>query len=450
MKYPAKFYLLLLIVLFVPSLSIDTCDAHLITTYQEQDLGSKAFQAVKKHMVLIQDPVINDYIQNLGYSLVAHSPKPRQPFHFFVIRNSTINAFSLPGGYIGIFSGLVLKTDSEAELAAVLAHEIAHVTQRHIARMIADQKRAQISNIAALIAAIALGRINGAAASGITTATMAGNAQHMLNFTRIHEKEADRIGMQILTNAGFNPQGMSLMLNRLAEINRLDAVDIPEYLLTHPLTIKRLADVANRVAQYPSRTYKDNKFFNLIRARLQVEAMTHITAADLPRKNCYAKVLMLAKIHQWQAAKQQIDLLIKQNPTQILFKMTKADIEKYTRNISSSLAILQVLYQTNSTYYPLILQYCATLIENKQYHQALTILKYHDVMHATDEQFLSLLFTAQMHCNLKIEAHQTRAKIYLLNGNKQAAIMQLKIAIEYAAKRPFLLQQIKTQLAQLK
>jgi predicted Zn-dependent protease len=130
--------------------------------------------------------------------------------------------------------------------------------------------------------------------------------------------------------------------------------------------------------------------------------------------------------------------------------MTKADIEKYTRNISSSLAILQVLYQTNSTYYPLILQYCATLIENKQYHQALTILKYHDVMHATDEQFLSLLFTAQMHCNLKIEAHQTRAKIYLLNGNKQAAIMQLKIAIEYAAKRPFLLQQIKTQLAQLK
>jgi len=419
-----------------------------LPAHQEQKLGKKMMLALKLSMPLVQDPIVNDYIYHLGYQLVSHSTIPSHPFHFFVVRSSTSNAFSLPWGYIGINSGLILKMQSEGELASVLAHEIAHNSQKHIARAFAEQKKLQLSSMGALLAAAILGVKSPNAAAGMASAVTAGGIQHMLNFSRGHEAEADRVGMQILTAAGFDPNAMPALFNRLASENRLNDLDVQESFRTHPVTETRLADAYNHSEQYaPFHYLKNNQEFYLIQARLVVD-LTTIPSALLKNykvllkksktfnyKLRYAYALALSKDHQYKKAKQQINKLIKKYPSQILFRMTKADIELRAGKNKAALADLKPLYNHNSDYYPLIMQYAKTLIKNKKPKTALNILNSFDSLYNQNENLLLLLSEAQWRSGQKAAAYKTRAKVCLLNGRKKAAKEQLKMASKFAKNR---------------
>jgi len=246
----------------------------ILTKSRERLLGQSVILELRRAGAIIEDPQLTEYIRLLGSrlgSLVNDQGDFR--FEFFMIDEDTINAFAMPGGVIGVNAGLLLATDNEDQLAGVLAHEISHVTQRHIARSIYDQQRSSVLAMAASIAAmlIAAGSDVGAdAAAGAATAVQAAAIQRQITFTRTHEYEADRIGMDVLARAGFNPIGMSSFFEKLSRRESAAADVIPELLRTHPTSSARVAEARARASQLPPTQHVDSTGYGLAKARARV------------------------------------------------------------------------------------------------------------------------------------------------------------------------------------
>jgi beta-barrel assembly-enhancing protease len=205
----------------------------------------------------------------LGKRLGASSPDKQQKFYFFVLQDKSINAFAMPGGVIGVHTGLFTSSNSESELASVLGHEIGHVTQHHLARMLASQKYDMFKNIAATALALLVMRSNPQAGMGAMTAASAAGIQRQIDFTREHEREADRVGLTILQDAGFDVRAMPAFFNTLQRATRFSDGNMPSYLRTHPMTSERIADMGNRVQNLPYKQVSENPAFSLMRAKIR-------------------------------------------------------------------------------------------------------------------------------------------------------------------------------------
>lgn len=237
---------------------------------QEQRLGEAFMRNLRQTLKIVNDPEVDAYIQNLGYRLVAGTDTFGRSFSFFVVQDSDINAFAGPGGYIGINSGLILMTQSEDELASVIGHEIAHVTQRHLARTFEAASKMSLPMTAAVIAAIILGTKQGQLGEAALAATAAGSIQSQINFTRDNEKEADRVGIQILAAAGYDPRAMPLFFERLQRAMRGQEDAQISFLQTHPVTHERIADSLNRAEQYHITPAPHGDSYEFIKAKLRV------------------------------------------------------------------------------------------------------------------------------------------------------------------------------------
>ncbi len=216
---------------------------------------------------IINDPLLNEYVSSLGHRLVANASDVKTPFHFFLIRNKEINAFAFFGGYVALHTGLFLYAQNESELASVVAHEIAHITQRHLARAMEDQARKSPLTIAALIGSLMLAVAAPEAGIAAAQATTAASIQSRINYTRSNEQEADRIGIDTLARAGFNPKAMPVFFGRMLEQYRY-ASKPPEFLLTHPLPESRITESRARAQQYPSVMLPPSEPYHLARARI--------------------------------------------------------------------------------------------------------------------------------------------------------------------------------------
>ena len=216
---------------------------------EERKLGRSLLREIHRSAPLVTDPEINFYIDALGRQLLTQAPEAERPFYFLTVDNDQVNAFAMPGGILGIHVGLILEARDEAELAAVIAHEIAHVTQRHIARMFARGRDINFTTGLAILAGVLAASIDPSLGSAIMTGGMAGGLQQQLNFSRSNEAEADRMGMQILQGAGFDPNAMADFFQRLQELSRGAGDDVPEFLRTHPVTLDRISDARNRARQ---------------------------------------------------------------------------------------------------------------------------------------------------------------------------------------------------------
>ena len=240
---------------------------------QERKLGETVIRQLRASGAYMNDPEVNDYLNRLGHRLIAASKDIKQDFEFFAVPDSTINAFALPGGYIGVHTGLILLTQNESELASVLAHEISHVTQHHIARMIAGQKDSMLMSLAGLALAVLASRSHssssGDAAQAAIAATQAASIQHQINFTRENEYEADRLGFQRLDAAGFDVNAMASFMERLQRSVRFVEGNVPSYLRDHPVTYERIAEAQARAAGHPYRQVVDSLDFHLVRALLR-------------------------------------------------------------------------------------------------------------------------------------------------------------------------------------
>jgi predicted Zn-dependent protease len=262
-----------------------------LSPQMERRIGEQLMREVRfRDPAYLDDPEVSAYLNDLGARLAAASDDPQQDFTFFAVRDPTLNAFAWPGGYIGVHTGLLLAAQSESELAGVLGHEIAHVTQRHIARLVGKQKQASIMSLAALVVAILAARSNSEISQAAITGAQAAGIQSQLAFTRDFEREADRIGIQTLEGAGFDVRGMATFFERLQRFSRLYENNAPAYLRTHPLTTERIADMESRAELRPYRQVPDSLGFQLVRAKLRAalgtpeEAMTDFETLLRERK----------------------------------------------------------------------------------------------------------------------------------------------------------------------
>ncbi len=239
----------------------------------ERRIGESIMREIRfREPSYVDDPELSDYLGTLGGRLTQSAAGVRYDFEFFAVRDPSINAFALPGGFVGVHTGLISASETESEVASVLAHEVAHVTQRHIARMLGQQQQMQLSVLAALAAAILLGRSNPDLAAGAVVASQAGAIQAQLAYSRDYEREADRIGMQALEAAGFDPRAMAGFFEKMQRGTRVsDDGSLPGYLRTHPVTTERIADAQNRAANAPYKQHPDSVEFHLVRAKLRAD-----------------------------------------------------------------------------------------------------------------------------------------------------------------------------------
>lgn len=414
-----------------------------MSSAEERSLGKEFMKNVRKSLSVIDDPLINDYLESLGNQLVTASGTGAGRYDFFFVDDPTINAFAGPDGYVGVFSGLVLATESESELAAVLSHEIAHETQRHLMRAIEDQKQLSVPAVAALIAAAVLGAkvdsdLGMAALAGVSAATV----QHQINFTRENEKEADRIGISTLATAGFDPYAMPGFFERLARASRTSESDAPEFLRTHPVTTSRTADALGRAGDYGHKQRPDNLRFHLTRARLREHSFNNAQKAiDHFRSQLAAKryrnetatrygyALALARGNQLGAAKAVTDELLAKHPNQVEFIILEARTDAQRGAKDRAVKTLQTAVGLRPSNVPLRMAYADVLMESGHPARALKTLEDIERRSSGNALIYEKMSNAALKSGEKAATYRYRAEKLYAEGDLEPAIQQLEIAL---------------------
>ena len=411
-----------------------------MTPQQERKIGEQSMFEIRSDKDYLDDAEVNDYLNQLGYQLVSNSNEPGQAFEFFALNDNSINAFALPGGFIGVNTGLMLMAQSESELASVLGHEIAHVTQHHLARMVAGQKIDSVAAIAALAVAILAARSNPQTSQAAIVGMQASSIQRQLNFTRIHEQEADRIGLTTLQKAGFDPHAMPIFFERLQKSTRLLDNNMPSYLRTHPITSDRIADVANRVQQTSYRLVADSLNFQLVRAKLRAmqknsqEAVSFFKSAMGEQKHGnqtaqrYGLVLALLRVGQVARATQEfapLQTLISQNP---MIATLAGQIRRTNKNNTGNTEFYRSATQNFPQHRALAYDYIELLLEANRFEDALKLLNEQILTHPNDLRLHELQARNYAALGKRQEEHHALAYTYILRGNLLTAIEQLELA----------------------
>ncbi len=432
----------------------------LISPVQEQELGEAFMRSVRSQAKLVADPHINRYISQLGARLVAASDTPNYPFTFFVVDDPSINAFAGPGGRIGVHTGLLLAAENESELAGVIAHEIAHVTQRHLLRAYESARQLSLPTAAATIAAILLGAATGSADAGIAAASavQAGSIQHQLNFTRANEKEADRIGIQTLARADIDPYGMPAFFERLYQTTRLyGSASIPEFLSTHPVTTDRIAESSERAQQYGSGKQRDSLEFELAKMRLAVLSSRNpaslLRALDPARGPArrYGFALASWRTGDRARARRELETLRRQDPDRILYRTTLTDLLMDDGEVSRALELLSDtmrLYPGD----PVVGQYYAEalLLAGKAGQAREVILDLLKDEHARTEAIYKLWARATSIAGPAWETRFASAELYYMKGNLHLAIDQLEQALRLKGVKDYDQARIRARLHDFK
>lgn len=409
-----------------------------ITPQDERQLGTELMRTLRRQLMILEDPWLEEYIQSLGYRLVAHSDDQAYPFTFFIVRDGAINAFAAPGGYIGLNSGLVLTTESESELAAVVAHEIAHITQRHMARMYEAAGRHQMAAAIALLAAILVGGQSDDLGEAAVAAGAAAGAQMQINFTRANEQEADRVGMQILASSGFEPDSMAAFFERMQRATRLYGARLPEFLSTHPVTNSRIADARSRAQQLPTNPADDQLNYYLARARLRVltaedparveqEFRQYLAddASHNERAARYGHALALLELGNYDQARQEIERLRESDPERIPFLITAGRIEMRSGHMEAAAELFEealLIYPHNRA---LTYHYAEGLIRAQRAAEAQQRLETYLRNREPDAAIHRLYAEAAGTAGDNAEAYQHLAEYYFINGETRTAIEKL-------------------------
>ncbi|MES2364490.1 MAG: M48 family metalloprotease [Pseudomonadota bacterium] len=409
--------------------------------HDEARVGSEIMRDIRAEPTYYDDPELTDYLNDLGYRLVAASPGNRISFQFFVLRDHTLNAFALPGGFIGVHTGLIEAAQNESELAGVLGHEIAHVTQHHLARMIENQNQGIIPSLAALAVAILAARSNPQVATAAIATVQATTIQKQLNFSRDNEREADRIGMQIMRNAGFDPRAMATFFEHLQKNNRLYENNAPAYLLTHPLTSERIADMQNRAATMPVKQIADSLAFQLIRARLLAgeghpeaavkrfsEAIRDTRYSSLTAER-FGLAVALLRARQFDRAELELNKLNQSGVSSPLIAMLGARIKEEAGDLKIALVRYQAGRARFPGYRPLLYADANALLQAGKADAALTLVSSHLTLYADDYRLYALQSRAYAMQGKDFLHHYAQAEAYVRQGNLDAAIEQLKLAL---------------------
>ena len=433
-----------------------------MTRAEERDLGQEFMKWVRKALPVSNDPVLTDYLQTLGQQLVAASGNPGH-YEFFLIDEPTVNAFAGPDGHIGIFAGLILAAQTEGELAAVIAHELAHVSQDHLMRSFEAQRQMALPATALLLAAAVLGatvdsNLGAAGLMGVQGAA----AQKQINFTRANEEEADRIGIDTLSRAGHNPYAMPGFFQRLARTNRVSKSEAPEFLRTHPVTSNRIADALNRARQHGQRQRPDSLRFHLARANLRQQRESNPTRAvehfektleqgryrdETAQRYGYALALMRAG--RLDAARQQLAPLLDAHPTQTEFLVLQAEIDRRAGQPERAVRNLKGPVGLAPGNWPLNQAYAQALMSASRPAEALSALERFAAIRPGIASIYELMADAAGTSGQRALNYRYRAEYLYQIGELEPAIRQLQLALRLDEIDFHLASKIQVRLSEL-
>ena len=406
----------------------------------ERALGEAFMREIRARLTLVDDPLVERYVQSLGYRLVASSDRRDLAFTFFVVDDESLNAFAAPGGFIGLNSGMILATESESEFASVLAHEIAHVTQRHIVRAIDHASRSNLPVLAGILAAVIVGAHDVEAGQATAAAVIGTRAQSRINFTRQNEMEADRVGIRILADAGFDPRAMAGVFEKLENAARYSARS-PEYLSTHPVTTNRIAEARDRAERLPYRQHESSERYYLVRARLRVRTATdarqvleqlvdeHSTGhAQSAAANAYGQAIAMIRLGRDDDARAILEHLVETYPDRLTFLDELAGTLLRSGNLPRALE----LYSEGLALYPndriLVRGYAAALHEAGRPADILTLIDEFGRSNAIGSEMYRLRADAYQRLGRMSESRSDLAEHYYQSGRLDQAISQLRLA----------------------
>lgn len=406
---------------------------------QELQMGDFYVRQLRASAPLVNDPLLNQYIDQLGQRLVAHADSVRTPFHFFLIQNDELNAFAFFGGNVVLHAALFRYADNESQLASVMAHEISHVTQRHLARAMEEQKRNAPLTWVGALGSVLLAMANPQAGMAALTGTLAGSQQGIISFTQGNEQEADRIGIQVLQRAGFDPQAMPNFLQKLADQNRFSSRP-PEILLTHPLPDSRLADARNRANQMRPLVAQSSVDFYLAKVRVLgmyatgQNQLTDDLLEQYARGNSreqlaaqYGRALQFLQAKSFANARKIIEPLLARQPDNVWLLDIMTDIDIGLNQPQQAARRLEAIAGKNPSAV-IQLNLANAWVEAKQPANAIRVLNRYTWEHRDDPNGWELLAQAAAAQGLTDEELSARAEGLALHGQLDQAITALSSA----------------------
>jgi beta-barrel assembly-enhancing protease len=404
---------------------------------------------MRQEGVLVDDPVIDSYFTEMGYRLVMHSDGRTQDFHFHVLKIPGINAFAAPAGVVALNAGLILAADSADEVAGVLAHEIAHVTQKHLLRGMQEQQRVSLPVMLATLGLVMAGSIAGGmdaeTAQGIMAAGSGLSQQAQINYTRQNEAEADRIGIQLLARAGYDPTGMADFFSTLNRWSRSMGAGPPEYLRTHPLTTSRVAEARERARQYSSTPAQGDPRFDLVQARLRVFMAEHSDQVinyfsqriddgqGSEVANRYGLALAYIEGRRTSQAEEHLSWLLQHEQDNQLFRILNGEYllaRDRTREALDEFNRLHTAYGHSTL---VALTYADALLKSEHEddaREALSILQQQQRRNPDDTRISEMLARAADRAGDPVRAAEAVATNYYQRGGLPQAIEQLQRVLE--------------------
>lgn len=412
-----------------------------MSLHAERRIGQQIMNEIRQRdPSYLEDPEVQAYLAQLGARLVAASPEVGVSFTFFPINDPMINAFATFGGYVGVNTGLILAAQSESELAGVIAHEIAHVTQRHLARQIYSAKQMSIATMVAMALALLAARNNGHVASATMASAQAGNIQSQLGFSRDFEREADRVGFQTLERAGFDVNGMANFFERLQRASRVYENNAPSYLRTHPLTVERISDMQNRAQGLRYKQVADSASFHFVRAKLRAMLGTPKEAvADfqnllkekktvLPAATHYGLAVALHRQKDWEGATRELAMARQLKAATPMVDRLGAEIRLSQGDQAGGLAAYREGLGRYPTSLALALGLGEALLAQRKADEGLALVQGFMArfpreigLHKLKAQYLLMQGKMLAH-------HSAQAELYALQGQNVAAVQQLEQA----------------------
>lgn len=415
--------------------------ARILSSEKEREYSDGLLRALRNYDVVVEDAELVEYLETLSFRLVQASGRTDTTFHFMLVDVPVVNAFASPGGVVVAFSGLVLAADNESELAAVLAHEIAHVTQRHIARAMESSVE---DALPILLGTLALAVAASGQGDGSQAALVSGMAllqQRQINFTRANESEADRVGIQTLAKAGFDPSGMAAFFAKLGAIYRSQGEDFPEYLRTHPVTTTRIAEAKARADGFRNGTQQTSAEFALMRERVRV-----LTSRDLsalvrfyhdnkrareldPRALSYGLALAQMRTGAYQEARKALEKLAKADPARLSYQLALAEADRFERKFDAADRRYHALLAERPAHRVISIAYARSQIERdgpEAGRRAVEVLRPLMARFADDPQIQELYARANQNAGFEVRAAEAYAQAYFLRGKFEDAMRQLE------------------------
>ncbi|WJN60876.1 M48 family metalloprotease [Pseudomonas sp. SO81] len=419
--------------------SLGDSSSSIVSPEQEHRLGRAWLSVLRGQVDQLSDPLLKDYVETSVYRLAETSQLEDRRLEFVLLNSPQINAFAAPGGIVGVNGGLLLHAQTEAEYASVMAHELAHLSQRHFARGIEAQQRMQVPVMAAMLAGI-VAAAAGAGDAGIATimGAQAAAIQEQRRFSRQNEQEADRIGLLNLEKAGYDPRAMPSMFERLMRQYRYDSRP-PEFLLTHPVTESRIADTRNRAEQYPAKGVEDSLRYQLMRARTQLmfEETPGIAAkrframldgnAKLDAAR-YGLALAQIKAGRPEEARKGLNDLLAKAPDELIYNLAMIDLDENANRLADARQRVERLRGLYPDSYPLEQARIDLMLKQNQTKEAEVALDQLLKQRGNDPDVWYQVAEVRGMTRNIIGLHQARAEFFALVGDYDQALEQLDLA----------------------